>query len=353
MNYQSMSEISNKSFLVSHWRVLVNVAVVVALAGLAFAVRKDLVATVTNLQHVNTYYLLLLVPVEFLNYDAQARLYRSMYGVLNEKLRYWFSFKLALELNFINQVFPSGGVSGIAYFSAKMRGHGKSGSRAFLLQIMKLMLTFLSFELVLAVGLVILAGAGHASQLVILFAGMLTTAILAGSFGFIYLITGKSRIRAFSRFSVAALNWLANISRIPALKKLNIDKLHGALDDLHENYKQLERSWRRLGPAFWHAFLMNVWEVLAVYFVFAAFGHFVNIGAIILAYAVANLAGLISVLPAGAGVYEALMTAVLVIAGVPAGVSIPAVIMYRIINTLIQLPPGYYLYQRSAIGKSS
>lgn len=352
MNYQPMSETDDKPFLIRHWKALVNIAVVLALAGLAFAVRGDLVSTVANLDHVNTYYLFLLLPVEFLNYDAQARLYRSMYGVLDEKLRYWFSFKLALELNFINQVFPSGGVSGIAYFSAKMRGHGKSGSRAFLVQIMKLMLTFLSFELVLAVGLIILASAGHASRLVILFAGVLTTAILAGSFGFIYLVTGKARIQAFSRFSVAALNWLANISHIRALKQLNIDKLHGALDELYDNYKQLERRWRKLGPAFWHAFLMNVWEVLAAYVVFAAFGHFVNIGALILAYAVANLAGLISVLPAGAGVYEALMTAVLVIAGVPAGISIPAVIMYRIINTLIQIPPGYYLYQKSVIGKS-
>jgi uncharacterized membrane protein YbhN (UPF0104 family) len=35
----------------------------------------------------------------------------------------------------------------------------------------------------------------------------------------------------------------------------------------------------------------NITEVAAVYAVYVAFGHFVNIGAIILAYAVANFAG--------------------------------------------------------------
>ena len=73
----------------------------------------------------------------------------------------------------------------------------------------------------------------------------------------------------------------------------------------------------------------------------------VNLGAIILAYGVANFAGLISVLPGGIGIYEALMTAVLVSTGIPASVSLPVTIMYRVLNTLIQLPPGFYFYHKT------
>lgn len=62
----------------------------------------------------------------------------------------------------------------------------------------------------------------------------------------------------------------------------------------------------------------------------------------IIAYAVANFAGLVSVAPGGTGIYEGLMIAVMVSAGVSAGVTIPVVIMYRVLNTLIQVPPGYY-----------
>ena len=86
---------------------------------------------------------------------------------------------------------------------------------------------------------------------------------------------------------------------------------------------------------------------MAIYVVFLAFGRAVNIGAIILAYGVANFAGLVSVLPGGVGIYEALMIAILTISGVPARVSLPAIIMYRVVNTVIQLPPGYYFYHRS------
>jgi uncharacterized protein (TIRG00374 family) len=81
--------------------------------------------------------------------------------------------------------------------------------------------------------------------------------------------------------------------------------------------------------------------------VYIAFGHFVNVGAVILAYAVANFAGLISVLPAGVGVFEGLMTAILTATGIPAGLSIPVTIMYRITSMFVQLVPGYIFYQKA------
>jgi len=62
---------------------------------------------------------------------------------------------------------------------------------------------------------------------------------------------------------------------------------------------------------------------------------------------VANFSGLISVLPAGIGIYEGLMTAVLVATGIPAELSIPVTIMYRVLNMTLQLTPGYYFYQKA------
>lgn len=335
-----------KSFTKRHWRALLNIAVVVGLVGLAYAVRGQVADSISRLTNLNVWFLLLLIPLEFFNYDAQARLYRSLYRVVGERLSYWFSFKLALELNFINLVFPSGGISGITYIGARMRIGGKSGSRAVLMQMMKLLMTFLSFELVLAIGLLILASQNHAGGLVILIAGALTTATVLGTLGFIFIITSQQRVAAFSRFSAAFLALLAGWLHLKSIKNIDTSKLHIAMLEMHENYKQLEKNYRQLQPAFWQSFIMNMTEVLAVFAVFLAFGHVVNIGAVILAYAVANLAGVISVLPGGAGVFEILMTGVLVIGGVPAGLALPAVVIYRLLNTALQLPPGYYYYQR-------
>lgn len=80
---------------------------------------------------------------------------------------------------------------------------------------------------------------------------------------------------------------------------------------------------------------------------FLAFGQLVNPGAVIIAYAVANFAGLVSVLPGGVGIYEALMTGVFVTAGIPAALSLPVIVAFRIVSMIVQLPIGYVFYQRS------
>jgi uncharacterized membrane protein YbhN (UPF0104 family) len=51
--------------------------------------------------------------------------------------------------------------------------------------------------------------------------------------------------------------------------------------------------------------------------------------------------------PGGIGIYEALMTAVLASAGISPAVSLPVTITYRVVNTLVQLPPGYYFYHKA------
>lgn len=91
----------------------------------------------------------------------------------------------------------------------------------------------------------------------------------------------------------------------------------------------------------------NLTEIASLYVVYLAFGEPVNFGAVILAYAVANFAGLISVLPAGIGIYEGLMTAVLAATGIPPSLSIPVTIMFRMLTIFVLLPPGYYFYQKA------
>jgi uncharacterized protein (TIRG00374 family) len=88
-------------------------------------------------------------------------------------------------------------------------------------------------------------------------------------------------------------------------------------------------------------------EIASIYVIYLAFGDAVNPGAIILSYIVASFAGIISVLPGGVGIYEGLMVAVMATAGISPGVSIPATVMYRVLTSVIQLPPGYYFYQKA------
>lgn len=338
---------SEASFIKRRWKLLVNILTVIALVVLVYAVRHQLFDTFQNLKKVHLWALLLLIPIEWLNYDAQARLYKHLFAVLGNRLSYKFLFKTSLELNFVNSVFPSGGVSGISYFGVRMRSRDITGGKATVVQMMKLMLLFLSFEILLIFGLLFMAIGGRVNSVVILVASSLSTLMVVGTIAFVMIIGHEKRINATFTALTKCANWVIHLVRPKHPETINIAKARAAIEELHGNYKVIESHYKELKWPFFWALVANVVEVAAVYVVYVAFGNWVNVGSVILAYSIANFAGLVSVLPGGVGIYEALMTGVLAVAGVPAALSIPVTVMYRILNMLIQLPPGYYYYHKT------
>jgi uncharacterized protein (TIRG00374 family) len=213
-------------------------------------------------------------------------------------------------------------------------------------QLIKLLILYASFQPLLIIGVLLLAARGHVNNLVMVVASSIITLLVVGTFGFIYMIESRSRINTFLTAITRILNKLLGLFRRKQ-ETFSIEGAQVAFGELHDNYQLLKENWRDLKLPFLYLLIANATEVAAVYVVYIAFGRLVNVGAVILAYAVANFAGLVSVLPAGIGVYEGLMTAVLAATGIPAGLSIPVTIMYRVINMTIQLTPGYYFYQKA------
>jgi uncharacterized protein (TIRG00374 family) len=164
---------------------------------------------------------------------------------------------------------------------------------------------------------------------------------------FAYLIGSKVRINRFFTWLTKLLNRIIQLVRPKHPETINIGKARQAFDEFHDNYQELKTKRQELKGPFWWAFVINFTEILVIYVVYIAFGEWVNLGAIILAYAVANFAGLVSVLPGGVGIYEGLMTAVLATAGISPALSLPVTVMYRVLNTILQLPPGYYYYHQA------
>lgn len=330
-----------------NWRTLLTVATFVALGILIYGLRKDIGGVIKNLGKVNALALLLIIPFEAWNYDAYARFYKQIFKTLSVKVSYWPMYRINLELNFINHILPSGGVSGISYFNVRMRNYGVSGAKSALSQVMKLFLLYASFQPILILGLLLLALRGHTNNLVIMIASTLITLLVVGTLLAVYVVESKSRINSTLTAVTKIINYLINLVRRKHPETIRIERAQKTFIELHDNYILLKSKWRELKRPFIYMMLANITEIGALYSVYIAFGHLVNVGAVILAYAVANFAGLISVLPAGIGIYEGLMTAVLAATGIPAELSIPVTIMYRVLNMTIQLTPGYILYQNA------
>lgn len=329
------------------WKVIVNTFTFVALALLLYLVRDQVIETFQRLDDVNLWILAIMIPAQALNFLAYTRMYQDLLVFLGKKVSTWPMLRTTLELNFVNHVFPSGGVSGFSYFSLRLRPMGVSTAKSTLVQVMRFVLIFISFQALLFFGLVTLAFSGAVNNFVLLIAGSLSTLLLVGTLLVGYVVGSKTRINNFFTALTKLVNRLISIFRPNHPETINITRAQKAFTELHENYVLFKRDPRVLRRPLFDALIANVTEILTLYAVFAAFGFWVNPGAVILAYAVANFAGLIAVLPGGVGVYEALMATVLATAGVPAGVSLPVIIMYRVLTIILQLPIGYILYHKA------
>lgn len=329
------------------WKLFLTWITIIALGGLVIALRHQILDTISKLHEVNTVLVFLVVPLEAFNHFSSSKMYQGMFRILGDRFRTKSMYRLSLELNFVNTVFPSGGVSGFSYISLRMRDENISSAKATLVQMMRFVLIFVSFQILLFIGLLLLAIGGKANDVVLLVAGSLTTLLFIATLLISYVIGSKQRINSFFTYITRVINKIIAFFRRDKPETINIERAQQVFTELHEHYMHIRRNLNVLKKPLLFSLMANITEICAIYVVYLAFGHWVNPGAVILAYAIANFAGLISVLPGGVGIYEALMTAVLAAGGIPASLSLPVTVMYRVVNMSAQLPPGYWLYHRA------
>ncbi len=330
----------------ARWKVILNIATFLGFTILIVALRHQIVDSFKTIGHIRWWWLLLIPIWQALNYDAYARQNKDLFAILGSKISYRYLYRVNLELNFVNHVFPSGGVSGFSYFSLRLRKKGVSGAQASLVQLMRFVLVYVAFLVLLGLALILLSFGGNVNRFVLLAGGSISTGIVMATVAMAFIIGSERRIQAFFGFITKQINRLIHLVRPKHPETINTTRAQEIFVDLHKNYEHIKKDYSALKwPLIW-SLVANATEILTVYTVYLAFGHVVNPGAIILAYAIANLAGFLSVLPSGVGVYEALMTAILALGGIPPAISIPVTVMYRVLSMIVQLLPGYYLYHR-------
>lgn len=328
-------------------RIWINVLTFVGLVLLVVFSWGQITEALSKLKELSVGFLLLIIPVQVLSYMAVAHIYHSYFKATNSvhDLTLKDMYRISLELNFVNHVFPSGGVSGFSFLGLRLQKFGIPVATSTLAQIIRYFLTFLSFLVLLATGTIFLALGDKVNGIVILISSAVFFMTVFGTAVAVYIISNEKRIKSFTSFLPRALNMVMRKIRPNSSKlKINVDRIERVFGELHQDYLYLKRDYRKLKMPFVYALATNFFEVLTVYVVFIAFGEAVNPGAVILAYAVANFAGLVAILPGGVGIYESLMVSVASASGIPRGLAISATLVYRVFMMAVFVPIGWLLY---------
>lgn len=298
--------------------------------------------------HINWWILLLIVPVQLFSYYAAGgmifsylRAKGSVHGISR-----WKIARMALELNFVNHVFPSGGVAGFSYLGWRLNRFGITAGRATIAQIIRFVLTFVSFAGLLVLAIVDLTLDNAVSRFELLLSFLLVLVCIGVVVLAIFLLSSRSRQKRFTNWLVRLTNkfvsWITRGRKQEAVKQEPLDHF---FDDLHQDYQDISRDRKVLMTPFIWSIFANIADVMLFWIAFWALGTPVDPASLFVAFGLSSMASAISVTPGGAGVYELVMIAILSSGGVRPEEAIAGTLLTRVILVLGTILFGYVFYQ--------
>lgn len=312
----------------------------------------DIVGVWNLLGNINLWILVALIPVQIFSYYAAGNiifLYLRAKGDLHG-ISHWSTARMSLELNFVNHIIPSGGAAGFSYLGWVLSRHGISAGRATMAQIVRYALTFIAFLSMMALSVLILVLDHSINRTVIFVSILLVSIAIVGATLFIYIIGNKQRLIKFSDWFSKATDRLARVvTRGKITKVFKEEVIRKFFNDFHQDYIEIKSDKNILTKPFMWGILLNIADAILLVVAFMALGVWVSPIVLFIAFGTSSIAGIISVLPAGAGVYEAVMIGFLVSAGVPADVAIAGTLLARVTLVMGTILFGYLFYQLTII----
>jgi uncharacterized protein (TIRG00374 family) len=330
------------------FRAWLSLITVVLLAVILFVSRNELINAWQLLGRVNLWILALMIPLQILVYYAGGEMifsYIRAKGQIN-KTKKRELIRIALEANFVNHILPSGGVSGVSYLNWRLGHHGVSGGRATMAQVVRHVMTFVAFSVLLLIALFAVTLDGTINRWIILASaglfGIITSAIVL----IMFVLSNKRRVDRFADWIYRLINLVVRRVTFGRRRKLvKQEIILNFLDDMHDDYLGLLHDKKLLIKPFLWGLVYTIGDAGLFMVAFWALGEVFNPAPILIAYGVASVAGFVVLTPGGAGVYEAIMVTFLAFAGIAGEVAIAGILLARVVILIGTIGFGYVFYQ--------
>ncbi len=323
-------------------KTLRHIIVFAIIVGALYLLLPRLVDTQQTLEYISGASYVLLVLAVVLEVGAllgYANLFRYILRVLDIRMRLREVLSITLSGLAVSHVLSAGGVGGwVVTYNALMKHrvpHGIIFVAVAAQQFFNYVVLWFFFALAIVYLIVVRGGDSVFSYLVgIVLILLLLWLTIYG----VYLYNRPTRLRR----RVAQVAHLVNrVMRREVVKERHID---GWIDNLLIGMRRMTshrgafRTTLFLACAFWF------FDMLCLWCTFAAFGYTIGLGHLLVAYVIAYSIGTLAPTPGGLGAVEGLLIALFVSFGVPSAVAVAVVLVYRIINFWLPIPPGFVAY---------
>ena len=333
------------------FKKVLSLATLVLMAVIVFASRHEFVAVWHKLQDMNLWILALLLPIQILMYFAAGQVYFSYLKEKKQlkKISTPRLMRISLEMNFVNHVIPSGGVSGLSYLAWRLRDYGITAGQAAMMQVIRYGLVSIATTLVVIISSVVLGFSGIPMKVVI-FSALMATSLTLFVLVVMFILGHKKRVATFGKWFRIIINKVVKtvtFNKIPRLlKQKSVDKF---LLDLHRDYTQIIKDKKILIKPFLWSVFYSLLDSSTFLVSFYALGAHVSFAPVIIAQGLASIAGTLAVTPGGTGFFEATMAAYFIATGIDPDIALGATLVTRVIVLLGTILSGWGFYQMALL----
>ncbi|MCL2444630.1 flippase-like domain-containing protein [Candidatus Saccharibacteria bacterium] len=331
-----------------NFRKTISLITVVLVIIIIFFSREQIVEAWHQLSEVNLWILALLIPSQIIMYFAGGQVYFSYLKAkkqMRKKTSIWKLMRIALEINFVNQIIPSGGVSGLGYLAWRLKDQGITAGQAAMMQVARYAAVAVATAIIMLFASVVLFFIDTPFWIV-LFSFGFAVAIMALVVFFFFVISSQKRTAFFGRVLRRAVNTLIRIATFGkskrSLEKSTVDKFLG---DLHDDFTAIMKDKNLLVKPFLWGIIYALCEMVIFWIAFAALGSPVNFAPVAVALGLSSVVGTVVITPGGAGAYEAAMAAYFIATGIEPSVAIAATLITRVIVLFGTIAFGWVSYQ--------
>lgn len=328
-----------------HW---LNIVTLILLALVIYFGWNEIVRAWNLLGQVNFWVLMLIIPVQVFSYYATGEIifsYLRMKGHLGDVSR-WKMARMALELNFVNHILPSGGVAGFSYLGWALSRHGISAGRSTMAQIVRYALSFASFVMLVVMAVIFLIFDNEINRIILAICGILVLSVIIAIIFAVYILGNRKRLNNFAKWVTKTVNKIASFftrgKKENVLKNTSVEKF---FDDIHDDYLEILRDKKILVKPFIWSIAVNLLDVALLLIAFLSLGYWLDPAILFIAYGLSSIVSVFSGTLGGTGVYEAIMVAFLAMAGIRADVAIAGTLLARVILLAVTILFGYIFYQ--------
>jgi len=288
--------------------------------------------------HLDPVWLLMVLIFQAGTYYFNALIYQVLLRIYTKKAIFSLKniLKVSIVMLFLNQIVPSAGLSGNAFFSNLIVKKGITVEKSLSLMSLVLLTSFISTTLIIA--LLIIVGLFFNFPR-FFFAILMVGVLVFGVISTFTALAGRGKTIHYVLNKISRIGFIKqNVQRYKAIVKSELNDDDNPIKILlSKGDITLKSMAYKIG--------IVVFDVLTIYALFKGFGISVNPIAVSMGYILTQIIQLLPLSPGGILVYEGSMTFFFTQMGVPLEAAVTVVLLFRFLSFWLPIPVGLFLYK--------